>query len=137
MKHHILSRALSLTAAAVMSWPAAGGTGILQTAAAQAPPVQTRTTQSPARQTQSSEPVTVIVKVSGDAVMARPEAAEMGSDYLDTDAAARLTAQNKAQQRSVQNSIRQFYPELQVGFSYTALYNGFSCKLPQGLMLSA
>ena len=50
---------------------------------------------------------------------------------LDTDAAALIAEQNKAIQRSVQERIRQIYPALKIGFSYTTLYNGFSCKLPE------
>ena len=128
LKHHIFSKALSLTAAAVMSWSAVSGTGIMQAAAAQPP------AQPLMQQTESSEPVPVIVKVSGDAVMAHPDAAEAGADYLETDAAAELTAQTKTVQRAVQDRIRQIYPELRVGFSYSTLINGFSCELPENLI---
>ena len=132
MKHRILSRALSLSAAAVMMCSVIGNTGVLQTAAAQIPPEQDTALTVP--QQNSREPVTVIVRVTGDAVMTQPEALEMGSDYLETDQAIQLTAQYKALQQAVQERIRAFYPELQVGFSYSALYNGFSCVLPENLI---
>ena len=132
MKHHILSKALSLTAAAVMMCTAVSGTGVQPFAAAQIPPEQN--TAFPVPQQNSMEPVTVIVKVTGDAVMTQSEALEMGSDYLETDQAMQLDAQYKALQQSVQEQIRAFYPELQVGFSYSALYNGFSCVLPENLI---
>ncbi|MBP0971214.1 MAG: S8 family serine peptidase, partial [Oscillospiraceae bacterium] len=132
MKHRILSRARSLTAAAAMMCSVISSSGVLQSAAAQIPPEQK--TASSVSQQKSNEPVTVIVKVTGDAVMAQPEAVEMGSDYLETDEAMQLTAQYKAVQEAVQERIRAFYPDLQVGFSYSALYNGFSCELPENLI---
>ncbi|MBR6718277.1 MAG: S8 family serine peptidase [Oscillospiraceae bacterium] len=82
----------------------------------------------------STETVSVIVKVAGDAVMAQPEAAGAGTGYLDTEQAAQQAEQCAALQQSVQDSIRQFYPDLQVGFSYNTLFNGFSCKLPENLI---
>ena len=114
-----------------MSWSAVCGAGIPRASAQTAPPASA---DIPAQQSDSSEPVTVIVKVAGDAVMAQPEAAGAGTGYLDTEQAAQQAEQCAALQQSVQDSIRQFYPALQVGFSYSALYNGFSCKLPANLI---
>ncbi|MBR3046052.1 MAG: S8 family serine peptidase [Oscillospiraceae bacterium] len=132
MKHPILKRVfcLSTAAAAALSWSAGGG--VLQGLAAQIPSADRAA--SYVQQTECSEPVTVIVRVSGGAIMEQPDALGQGADYLDTDAAAQIAKQNKAIQRSVQERIRQIYPALKIGFSYTTLYNGFSCKLPENLI---
>lgn len=131
MKHNIPVKALCLAAAAVMSWSAVCGAGIPRASAQTSPPAAA---DVPAQQSDSSEPVTVIVKIAGDALMAQPEALGQGAGFLETERAAELTAQYEKQQQAVQERIRQFYPALQVGFSYSALYNGFSCKLPANLI---
>ena len=129
MKHKILSRALSLTAAAALACTAAGG-GVLSVLAS---PMQQESPPA-VQQQDSDEPVSVIVRVAGDAVLEHPDAENAGMDFLETDLADQLQAECTNVQQIVQNSIRQFYPELEVGFSYTTLYNGFSCKLPANML---
>ena len=131
MKHHILSRTLSLTAAAALSFTAVFGSSGLQIAAAHA--VQDAVPVSE-QQAEDSTPVSVIVKVSGDAVLAQKVASGQGSDYLKTEEAAAQTAACKAVQQSVQERIRQILPELEISYSYSALFNGFACKLPANLI---
>ena len=132
MKYRILRKTFCLTASAVLSWSLTFGSGIPQIAAAEG--AQNAPAAQIALQNDSTETVSVIIKVAGDAVMAQPDAAEMGTDYLETGQAARRAEQCTALQQSVQDSIRQFYPELQVAFSYNTLFNGFSCKLPENLI---
>ena len=36
----------------------------------------------------------------------------------------------------MQDEIREIYPELNVRYSYSVLYNGFSCKLPKEIIES-
>ena len=127
MKHHFLSRTLSLAAAAALSCTAVLAPGGLQIAAqADEMPVQTELT--------GSTPVSVIIKVAGKAVMEQPAARELGTDFLDTEEAAQLTAQCAAVQQAVEGRIRALYPELEVGYHYSTLYNGFSCSLPENLI---
>ena len=130
MKHKILSRALSLTAAAAMVCTAAGGSGSLSIAAAQL----RQPDPIPVTEQQTDTLVPVIVKVAGDAVLAHPDAENAGADFLESDLAKQIEAECSAVQQSVQNNIRRLYPELNVSFSYTTLYNGFSCELPADLI---
>ena len=127
MKHRITGRICSISAAAVLLWTAVSGSGMLQATAHSAQ-------QTAQPQYCDNAPVTVIVKVAGDAVLAQPDAAGMGADYLATDAAAMQAEHCKAVQLAVQEQIRQIYPALEVGYSYSTLYNGFSCELPPALL---
>lgn len=76
----------------------------------------------------------VVVKVSGEAVMATPEGEALGADFLETNEAAQISDCLESVQKRVQRSIRSFYPELNVKFSYSTLINGFCCELPESLI---
>ena len=78
--------------------------------------------------------VPVIVTLRGDAVMNAPCAEGKDTGFLDSEAAAELTGELLVQHEEVQNEIRRFYPELEVGYSYSVLINGFSCRLPESLV---
>ncbi len=80
------------------------------------------------------ELVPVIVTLRGDAVLNAPCAEGKDTGFLDSEAAAELTGELLVQQEKVQNEIRRFYPELEVGYSYSVLINGFSCRLPECLV---
>ncbi|HAG12987.1 MAG TPA: hypothetical protein DCG49_03890 [Ruminococcus sp.] len=131
LKHQILRRLASLSAAAALSCSAVLGSGGLHAAAAQIPKDMFSALRA---QQDAGQPVSVIVKVSGSSAMEQPEAVEMGSDYLETDQAANQIAWCESVQASVQNEIRRLYPALEIGYSYSTLFNGFSCKLPAELI---
>ncbi|MBQ8108274.1 MAG: S8 family serine peptidase, partial [Ruminococcus sp.] len=75
-----------------------------------------------------------IVGVKGGAVLSLPEAADQGSDFLQTDLASRAQAEILQNQRFAQGSIMSLYPDLEVECTYTSLINGFSCKLPESII---
>lgn len=120
-KKQVIEKAVSLTAAAALSCTSMIGSGVALTAADK--PAEERT-----------ELVPVIIKVNGDAVLTTPEGMQQGADFLDTDQAVRMSNGLKSTQTYVQNQIRQLYPALKVGYSYSILYNGFSCEVPANLM---
>lgn len=100
MKHHLLRRAFCLLTAALLSRPVFGSFPAVQSLAAQ---------PEPAAVSQSStEPVTVIVRITGDAVMEQPDALEMGSDYLGTGRAARLNEKTKQYSSLYRNASGHF-----------------------------
>ena len=76
-----------------------------------------------------STPVKVVVKLCGASLLE-----QVGSEALDTEAAAEAAETVEAQQARVQKQIRSFYPALEVGASYDVLINGFSCMLPKNLI---
>lgn len=126
MHQTIISKALSLTLAASLCL---GGL----------PMLQTQLTASAAAESQSGEstqqsPVTVIVKVSGDAVLAQPAAEELGVSYLNTAQADRAESRIRSAQERVQQSIRALYPELEIQYSYSILLNAFCCEIPADLI---
>ncbi|MBQ9905768.1 MAG: S8 family serine peptidase [Oscillospiraceae bacterium] len=130
LNRRMIRSIMSLTAAAAVFCAAILSCGGLQCAAVRgicAPAVQMQ-------QINDAAPATVIVRVAGDALLAQPDAAGMGADYLPTSAAAAQSACCKAVQQRVQEQIRSFYPALTVGYSYSTLINGFSCELPADLI---
>ena len=124
MQNKIISKALSLTAAAVLGCTGILGSGSWITASAN---IEVGDYSGDAMQK-------VIVKVSGDAVLATTEGEALGADFLETKAAEAVEGQIESVQARVQRSIREFYPELTVKFSYSTLINGFYCELPESLV---
>ena len=87
--------------------------------------------------TKAGKLVPVIIKLSGEAVLAGEEAAEQGTDYLDTsEAEEKATALSRISSEA-EDSLRNLYPALEVGYHYDVLMNGFSCKLPENLIAQA
>ncbi len=130
LNRRMIRSIMSLTAAAAVFCAVILSCGGLQCAAVReicAPAVQMQ-------QINDAAPATVIVRVAGDALLAQPDAAGMGADYLPTSAAAAQSACCKAVQQRVQEQIRSFYPAMTVGYSYSTLINGFSCELPADLI---
>lgn len=123
LKKRTMHRAICLVAAAAMSCsPLLNLTGMGISAAA-------------AEETDAAnELVPVIVTVAGDAVLATDAGAAQGADFLDTDEAAQIGAALEAEQRSVQDAIRLFYPALEIKYSYNVLINGFACEIPEHLI---
>lgn len=80
------------------------------------------------------ELIPVIVSLRGDAVMAAPAASGKDTGFLESDEAAQITDDLLSAQEKVQQEIRRFYPELEVGYRYSVLVNGFSCMLPESLI---
>ena len=78
--------------------------------------------------------VPVIISLSGDAVLAGEEAAEMGTDYLDTAEADTKAASLREISSQAEEYLRSLYPELEISYRYDVLMNGFSCSLPAGLI---
>lgn len=127
LKRTFFSRTVSVTAAAVMGCSSLIGA---------MPPfsVSAEEAEICLEEESNGELVSVIVKVSGDAVLATPEGVEQGEDFIDTDEAAEISSRLESTQEYVQRMIRRFYPELEVKYSYTVLYNGFSCEIPKNLL---
>ena len=134
MKKHtrLFIKALSVTAAAAIGCTGMIGSGLtVAFAYAQKPQAPVTTTNTPET---SAEPVEVLVTVRGDAILAADDAAGQGADYLDTSEAQNRKQRLQSTQKSVQDAIRKLYPELEIGFSYDVLFNGFSCHLPESLL---
>ncbi len=121
MKKRLPSRILSMAAAAALGCSAVIGTGSEARAEAE-------TTES-----SLSAPVPVIIKLNGEAVLGGQGAAELGTDYLDTPEAASQTAELQRISAEAEEYIRSIYPELNIGYRYDLLMNGFSCELPEEL----
>ena len=82
----------------------------------------------------SEKLVPVIISLSGEAVLAGEEAAELGTDYLDTPEAEEKSEVLSSISSEAENYLRNLYPELNIGYRYNVLTNGFSCKLPENLI---
>lgn len=95
--------------------------------------------QTPAQKTaeDSDTLVKVIVKVRGDAVLASAEATGQGAEFIETPHAKKMAYSNQRTQMEAERRLRELYPDLQVNFHYSLVYNGFSCELPQGLIETA
>lgn len=78
--------------------------------------------------------VPVIISLSGEAVLAGEEAAEMGADYLDTAGSEEKAAALRQISSEAEDYLRSLYPELEIGYRYNVLTNGFSCELPEDLL---
>ncbi|WP_297958950.1 S8 family serine peptidase [uncultured Ruminococcus sp.] len=126
MKHTFTNRAFCLAAAAVFGFC---GTGWQRGSAIRASAAEAAECTAP-----GTDPVKVIVRIDGDAVLSGEEAAEDGIAYMDTEDAAAQTDTLQAQQQAVEKHIRALYPELNVKYRYTLLTNGFSCMLPEDLI---
>ena len=125
MKQRIFSRLAGITAAAVIGWTSfcfAGADALLNRAyAAQA--------VSEALSQEQGEPVSVLISLNSDALLDSGD-----RDYLETDAADRQAERIRRTQQRAEESIRALYPELTVTRRYSALVNGFACKLPESLL---
>ena len=125
MRQRIFSRLAGITAAAVIGWTSfcfAGADALRNRAyAAQ--------TVSDALSQEQGEPVSVLISLNSDALF------DIGDqDYLETDAADRQAERIRRTQQRAEESIRALYPELTVTRRYSALINGFACKLPESLL---
>ncbi len=78
--------------------------------------------------------VPVIVRLSGEAVLAGAEAAALGTDYLDTADAVSKAETLRQISSEAEAELRSLYPELEIGYRYELLTNGFSCELPADLL---
>ena len=83
---------------------------------------------------QSEEPVIVMVRLRGEALFASDEAKKAGIDYIDTPEADDIIAGLREAQQTVEDAVRQIYPELEVRHRYTLALNGFSCAVPENLI---
>ena len=70
--------------------------------------------------------VPVIISLSGEAVLAGEEAAEMGTDYLDTAESGENAAELRQISSEAEAYLRSLYPDLEIGYRYNVLTNGFS-----------
>lgn len=77
--------------------------------------------------------VHVIVELYGDPILAA-DTGDMGSDYLDTAAAQRRSQQLEALRKNAFGEILSIYPDAKLDFTYDAVFNGFSCTLPDELL---
>lgn len=125
MRQRIFSRLAGITAAAVIGWTSfcfAGADALRnRTYAAQA--------VSEALSQAQGEPVSVLISLNSDALLDTGD-----QDYLETDAADRQAERIRRTQQRAEESIRALYPELTVTRRYSALINGFACKLPESLL---
>lgn len=78
--------------------------------------------------------VPVIISLSGEAVLSGEEAAEMGTDYLDTAESGEKAAELRQISSEAEAYLRSLYPDLEIGYRYNVLTNGFSCELPEDLL---
>ena len=81
--------------------------------------------------------VPVIVTLPGDAVLATDTAAGQGTDFVDSPEAQTLQDALSHQQAEAEAALRSLYPSLEVEYHYDMVANGFSCKLPKGLIVQA
>ena len=82
----------------------------------------------------SDKLVPVIISLSGEAMLAGKEAAKMGTDYLDTAESDSKAAALSRISSEAEASLRSLYPDLEIGYRYNVLTNGFSCELPENLL---
>ena len=109
---------LSMTAAAVI-----GGSAVLNCGLAAAFAAE-----------EDGKLVPVIISLGGDAVLAGEEAAKLGTDYLDTADSEEKAAALRQISSEAEASLRSLYPDLEIGYRYNVLMNGFSCELPENLL---
>ena len=83
---------------------------------------------------ESGKLVPVIISLSGEAVLAGEAAANQGTDYLDTAEAEEKAAALRQISSEAEASLRALYPDLEIGYRYDVLTNGFSCELPESLL---
>lgn len=83
---------------------------------------------------EARELVPVIVRLSGEAVLSGNGAAQQGTDYLDTAEARAKTSALRQISNEAEAEIRSLYPDLEVGYHFELLTNGFSCELPKGVI---
>lgn len=120
MRHDLFSKICSLAAASVTACAWIPFSCMFSCTAAAVP------------QAEHSDPVSVVIQISGDPVM--QSGVCRNADDLDSPAAEKKAESCKNAQHAVQARIRAYYPELTVGYSYSTLYNGFSCTLPRSLI---
>ncbi|MCD8048079.1 MAG: S8 family serine peptidase [Clostridia bacterium] len=77
------------------------------------------------------ETVTLIVEVEGDSILTSSEAAKFGVDYLETQAAKEKEEEILSSHMEVMSAISsETNTSVSVGYTYTALFNGFSMEAP-------
>ncbi len=123
-KSHIKGRFMAMAAAAAMTCSFTYGTL----------PVSAAETSEPVLASQSEEPVIVMVRLSGEALFASDEAKKAGIDYIDTPEADEIIDGLREAQQTVEDAVRQIYPELEIRHRYTLALNGFSCAVPENLI---
>ena len=126
LKRKVFNKAVSLTLTAAIGCTPPLSSGFALNVSAAVSPENISETEEV-----SSDLVNVIVKVSGDAILATSEGIEQGDDFLETEQAVQIAESLEDTQSYVQEQIRELYPELEVKYSYSVLYNGFSCEIPE------
>lgn len=83
-----------------------------------------------AEQVDKGDKVTLIVELSGDAVLETKQAAEMGAKlFSETDEAQELESKIRSEQAHVMSDIeKKIDSEAEIGFTYTHILNGFSIE---------
>ena len=125
MRQSIFSRLAGITAAAVIGWTSFcfAGEDVLRDRAYAAQIISEAVSQ------EQGEPVSVLISLNSDSLLDSGD-----QDYLETDAADRQAERIRLTQQRAEESIRALYPELTVTRRYSALINGFACKLPESLL---
>ena len=129
LKRKVFNKAVSLTLTAAIGCTPSLSSGFALNVSAAVSPENISETEEV-----SSDLVNVIVKVSGEAILATSEGIEQGDDFLETEQAVQIAESLEDTQSYVQEQIRELYSELEVKYSYSVLYNGFSCEIPENLI---
>ena len=87
-----------------------------------------------AEQADKGDKVTLIVELSGDALLETEQAAEMGIKlFSETDEAQELENQIRSEQAQVMSAIeKKVDSAAEIGFTYTHVLNGFSIEAYEG-----
>ncbi len=127
LKRKRLARMLSLAAAAAVSCSGFAGTTVLQTHAETAEPAAVETNPMPtAEELEQAEAIPFIITLEADAILT----GETDTEYLNTPDAAAEAGRIRRMQDQIIAQIREWYPNLEIGFRYTTAINGFSCRIP-------
>ncbi|MBQ3855374.1 MAG: S8 family serine peptidase, partial [Ruminococcus sp.] len=90
-----------------------------------------------AENAQEEQLIPVIVKLKGDSVLASDQAADMGAEFIDSPQAEKISTVIESLQDRAEGYLRQLYPDLEIGFRYSLVFNGFSCQLPESVIEEA
>lgn len=90
-----------------------------------------------AENAQEEQLIPVIVKLKGDSVLASDQAADMGAEFIDSPQAEKIGTVIESLQDRAEGYLRQLYPDLEIGFRYSLVFNGFSCQLPESVIEEA
>lgn len=122
MDKHTFHKLISMTTAWILACSSLAGTGMTAYA-------DDRSTQQE-QQSESSEPVPVIVQLSADALLDGNRTA----DQLLTPEAAACCETIRAEQDAVLAQLREWYPVPEPEYRYSTLTNAFSCMIPENLI---